>query len=185
MTKHVTPKSWLGCLWDRALRACLLDSELYEEVESDSRAIGQAAVIVLLSASAAGIGSFENGGWIGIAWCAVAALVGWFVWAWCACMIGTRILPQPHTSSDHGELLRTIGFASAPGILRALGLITVLNPWLYVVTGVWMFVAMVIAIRQALDYDSTWRAIAVCVIGAPVEVTLLIISLLFVGPWPV
>lgn len=185
MTDVKAPTTWLGCLWDRALRASLLDSELYEEVEADRRSMGQATLVVLLSASAAGIGSFENGGWIGIVWCTVAALIGWFIWAWVACLIGTKILPQPHTSSDHGELLRTLGFASAPGILRVFGLIPILTPWLYVITGVWMLVAMVIAIRQALDYDSTWRAIAVCIIGAPVEAALLIATVLFMGPWPV
>ena len=125
-----------------------------------------------LSACAAGIGGFANGGYQGILLSAVAALVGWWIWAYVACLIGTRLLPQSQTTSNHGELLRTIGFSSAPGILRILGLVPGLNPWLYALTGTWMLVAMVIAVRQALDYTNTWRAIAVCLVGAPVEMVL-------------
>ena len=109
----------------RAVRASLLDAHLYEEVEceeveADRRTMGQATVVALLSTTTSGIGSFENGGWEGIAFSAAAGLVGWFLWAWVACLIGTRLLPQPHASSDTGELRRTLGIASAPGILRGI-----------------------------------------------------------------
>jgi hypothetical protein len=50
-------------------------------------------------------------------------------------------------------------------VLRVLGLIPVLGPILYAVASVWMLVAMVVAVRQALDYTSTIRAVAVCVVG--------------------
>lgn len=176
---------WPSALGRRAVRASLLDAHLYEEVEADRRTMGQATVVVLLSAAASGIGSFENGGFEGIVFSAVAALVGWFLWAWVACWIGTRWLPQPQTSADTGELLRTLGFASAPGVLRVFGLWSVLNPWLYLVTGCWMLAAMVVALRQALDYEDTRRAIAVAIIGAPLEVGLLLASMLFMGPWPI
>jgi hypothetical protein len=185
MNASDTSQSWLGCFVARAVRASLLDAEVYEEVEADTRAIGQAALVVVLSALAAGVGSFENGGWFGVAWCTAAALVGWLAWAWVACMIGTRLLPEPQTSSNIGELLRTLGFAAAPGILRVFGLIPVLNPWLYVLTGVWMLAAMIVALRQALDYESTGRAVAVAIIGAPLEAMLLIGTIVVVGPWPV
>jgi hypothetical protein len=79
--------------------------------------------------------------------------------------VGTKILATPETNADIGQLLRTIGFSAAPGILRALGAIPVLGPLVALVSGVWMLIAMSIAVRQALDYRSTGRAVAVCVIG--------------------
>ena len=188
MSEHTPKPSWALLLARRAVRASLLDAHVYEEVEADRGSIAQAATVVACSAAAAGLGSFENGGWAGVVWCTLAAFAGWAIWAWLACIIGTRLLPQPHTSSNVGELLRTLGFASAPGLLRVLGAVPgleFLNPWLYVVTGVWMLVAMVVAIRQALDYDSTGRALAVAFIGSPVEAALLVSTMLFVGPWPV
>jgi len=149
---------------DRMIGAAKLEVSTYEEVEADSTALGQAMVVVVLSSIAAGIGSI-GGGSTGLVAGTIAALVGWFIWAGLTYLIGTKIMPEPQTESDVGELLRTIGFSAAPGILRILGIIPILGGFIVFGAGVWMLVAMVIAVRQALDYESTGRAIAVCAIG--------------------
>jgi hypothetical protein len=95
----------------------------------------------------------------------VAALAGWFIWAWLTYIIGTRLLPMPRTHADLGQLLRTTGFASAPGIARVVGIFPGLGGVVFFVTGVWMLAAFVVAVRQALDYTSTLRAVGVCLIG--------------------
>jgi hypothetical protein len=172
-------------LLPRMLGAALLDPETYEEVEADRGATRDAFVVVLLSALGAGVGSIENGGAAGIAWSAVAALVGWWVWAYITYWIGTRLLPGPHTSADHGELLRTLGFSSSPGTLGVLGVVPGLAGPLFLVAGVWMLVSMVVAVRHALDYQGTGRAVAVCALGFPVYAITLVASLVVVGPWPV
>jgi hypothetical protein len=169
----------------RMLGATWLDAETYEEVEHDRTATGQATAVVALSAVAAAIGGFENHGVGGILAFTLAALAGWVVWAGTVCWIGVRWLPQPQTESDIGELLRTLGFSSAPGILRLFGIVPELAGPLFAVTAVWMFVAMVIAVRQALDYCGTGRAILVCTIGFPVYALTLALTLLMLGPWPV
>jgi len=173
--------SYLG----RMLGASLLKADVYEEVEADQSATLQAGSVVVLSSVAAGIGSFENGGFAGILWVTVAALLGWWIWAFVTYWIGTRWLPGPETSADHGELLRTIGFSSAPGILRIFSAIPELGGPLFVVCTLWMLVAMVIAVRQALDYSGTGRAIVVCMIPFPIYAAILVVNLLFTGPWPV
>ncbi len=169
----------------RALGAARLDADSYEEVETDRSANAQAFVVVFASALCGGVGSVENGGVEGIAWITAAALIGWWVWAWVTYIIGTRILPGPETQADHGELLRTIGFSSAPGILRLLAVIPPIAEPVYLISTVWMFVAMVVGVRQALDYASTGRAIAVCAIGFPIYAVSLLVTLLVLGPWPV
>jgi hypothetical protein len=169
----------------RMLRAALLDADLYEEVEADRGATGQAFLVVLISAVAAGIGSLDNSGLPGILWSSVAALAGWYVWAYVTYFIGTRLLPTQDTVADHGELLRTIGFSSAPGVLRVLALIPPIAGVVFLVSTLWMMVAMVVAVRQALDYRGTGRAIAVCAIGFPIYAVLLAASLLVLGAWPV
>ncbi len=163
----------MAAIQDRMLRAAKLDVELYEEVEHDEGALVQATTVVALSAGAAGIGSFGIGGLAGLVGGTLAALIGWYVWAFLTYYIGTRLLPEPQTSADHGELLRTIGFSSAPGLIRVLGIIPGLGAIVFAVAGVWMLTAMVIAVRQALDYTSTWRAIAVCAIGWVVQAFIL------------
>jgi hypothetical protein len=172
-------------LFQRMLGAALLRSDTYEEVEADRSATGQAFLVVLLSAAAAGVGTIENHGAAGILWSSLAELGGWLVWAWVTCVVGTRLLPGEHTESDLGELLRTIGFSRAPGLLRLLGVISPLTGIVFVVCSVWMLVAMVVAVRQALDYESTLRAVAVCAIGFPVYAIILALSILLQGPWPI
>jgi len=166
----------MATIQDRVIRAAKLDVQLYEEVEADQDATGQAMAVVVLSAVAAGIGSLGSGGLLGIVVGAIAALVGWLVWAFLTYFIGTRLLPEPQTEADYGELLRTIGFASAPGLIRVFGIIPGIAPLLFLVAAIWMLVAMVIAVRQALDYTSTPRAVGVCLIGWLVQVVILMLA---------
>jgi hypothetical protein len=147
----------------RILRAMALDPRLYEEVEADTRATGQALAVVVLSSLAAGLVSIGRPE--AILADSLVGLVGWLMWASMTYLIGTKILAVPGTRSDVGELLRVTGFAAAPGLLRPLGAIAGLYWPVFLCTGVWMLVAMIIAIRQALDYTSTLRAFAVAVIG--------------------
>ena len=167
----------MASLMDRMIRAAKLDVHLYEEVEADTGAMGQAMGVVVLSSVAAGIGSIASGGLGGILMGTIAALVGWYVWAYLAYIIGTKLLPEPQTKADHGELLRTVGFSSSPGLIRVLGVIPGLAPVVFLASGIWMLVAMVIAVRQALDYTSTLRAVGVCLIGWVIQV--IILGLLF------
>ena len=111
--------------------------------------------------------------------------VAWILWALVSCGIGVRLLSTPETESDPGELLRTIGFAASPGILGLLGVIPGLNPWVLMVVLIWMVATLVVAIRQALDYRSTGRAILVCVLACPLVVLPLVGVLLLTGPWPI
>jgi hypothetical protein len=150
---------------NRMIRAAKLDVNLYEEVEADKGALGQAMGVVILSAVAAGVGSTGSAGLTGIVTGTIAALIGWFIWAYITYIVGTKILPQPQTKADYGELLRTIGFSSSPGLLRILGIIPFVTPIIFLATSIWMLIAMVIAVRQALDYTSTLRAVGVCIIG--------------------
>lgn len=162
-------------LKDRMIRAAKLDIHLYEEVEADRDSMGQAMTVVILSSLAAGIGTISSGGITGIFWGTIAALAGWFIWAFLTYFIGTRILPEPQTRADVGELLRTTGFSSSPGVLRVFGVVPVLGGLIFIVTAIWMLVAMVIAVRQALDYKSTGRAVGVCVLGWIVQIVVILL----------
>jgi hypothetical protein len=168
-------------LQDRMIRAAKLDVQLYEEVEADQGAMREAMTVVVLSAVAAGIGNVANGGLSGIIVGTIGALAGWYIWAYLTYFIGTRLLPEPDTKADHGELLRTIGFSSAPGLIRVFGIIPGLAPIVFAVAGGWMLIAMVIAVRQALDYKSTWRAFGVCVIGWVIQALVLATAMSILG----
>ena len=149
---------------ERVVGAARLDARIYEEVEADASAIGQAMAVVAAAALASGVGSFGSGPVMAVG-AVVAGFVGWFVWALLTWLIGTKVLPDPGTSADLGQLLRTIGFSAVPGLLNVLGIVPVLGWIVWLVAAVWQLVAMVVAVRQALDYRSTGRAVLVCFIG--------------------
>ncbi len=161
-------------LVEKMIRAAKLDPNLYEEVEADTQATPEALRVVLLSsiAGGVGVGSATLTQW-GIGEILLSILVGslstmaaWAIWAYLTYIIGTKIFPGPDTRSSFGELLRTIGFSSSPGIIRFLGLITPINwlSFLFLISAAWSLATMVVAVRQALDF-TTGRAIATCLVG--------------------
>jgi hypothetical protein len=149
---------------DRMIGAAKLEAATYEEVENDPNAMGQAIGVVVLAAVASGIGSL-GGGLSGMATGVVTALVGWFIWAGIIFLVGTKVMPEPQTKADLGQLLRTMGFAASPGVFNVLGIIPILGWIVRIGVMLWQLVAMVIAVKAALDYQKTEKAILVCVIG--------------------
>ena len=169
---------------DRIIRACKLDVSLYEEVEADTSATFQAALVVVLSSLAAGVGALHLGA-SNFIMAPLLSLVSWYIWAYIIYFIGAKLFPEPSTKADHGELLRTIGFSSAPGLIRVFGFTPELMSITFIGSGIWMLVAMIIAVRQALDYQSTWRAIGVVVIGFLIQAIFLVMLLKLFGASPV
>ena len=165
---------------NRIIRACKLDVSLYEEVEADKSATLQAALVVVLSSLAAGIGAISLGA-SNFLMAPILSLISWYVWAYLIYIIGTKLFPEPNTKADHGQLLRTIGYSSAPGLIRVFGFTPELMSITFIGAGIWMLIAMIIAVRQALDYESTWRAIGVVVIGFLVQAIVLIMLLRIFG----
>ena len=155
----------MASLTERMLGAAKLDAATYEEVEADTTATPQAMLVVVLASVAGGVGAIRAMGVGGVLLAALASLIGWYVWAFVTYFVGTRILPGAKTEADVGQLLRTIGFSASPGLIRVLGIVPGLGTLVQFVASLWMLVAMVVAVRQALDYESTGRAVAVCVIG--------------------
>ncbi len=159
----------------RLVRAAWLEAAVYEEVEADRRANAQAFLVVLLSGIATGVGDASLAVALRMA---IASLVIWIVWAGIALLVGGKLFPEPQTHTDFGELVRVLGFSTAPGLLRVFGLLPLVGGAVFVITGLWMLAAMVVAIRQALDYSGIGRALVVCVIG---WVAYIILSFLLSG----
>jgi hypothetical protein len=168
----------------RLIGALALDATIYEEVEADPTATTQALAVVLLSSLAAGLGSRGLGGttWGGVIFIALVSLIAWAAWALVVFEVGARLLPTPETRADVGQLLRTIGFSSAPGLLRILGVMSSATIPVFIVTAIWMLAAMIVGVRQALDFRSTPRAVAVCVLGWVLAIAIAVVIGLFLSP---
>src|SRR5215831_18977322 len=172
----------------RLLGAAALDPQIYEEVEADRGATLQAAAVVIVSSLAAGLGAYGLTGRSGasllagaLIWSALA-LVGWAAWALLVFEIGGRLMPTKETRVDVTELLRTIGFATAPGVLCVLGVMPSVARPAFILAFVWMLVSMIVGVRQALDYESTARAVAVCAIAWILAGLLVLATGFFVTP---
>ncbi len=150
-------------LVDRMVGAARLDIHVYEDVEADMDATSQAALVVGIVAIASAIGGAGAGG-VGVIGGLVSAFAAWLVWAGVTYVIGDKLLGGTAT---WGELLRTIGFAQAPGVLYVLAVVPILGSVVYPVVWIWLLVATIVAIRQALDF-STGKAIVTAVLGTVV-----------------
>jgi hypothetical protein len=168
----------------RLIGAVALRVATFEEVEADVQATSQAVAIVVLSSLAAGLGArgFGASGPVDVVFFSAVALMAWVAWAFVVFEIGARLLPGANTRVDVGELLRTTGFATAPGLLRIVGVLPGMTIPIFAIAALWMLVAMIVAVRQALDYTSTGRAVAVCGIGWVLAITFAVLFGLIFGP---
>ena len=165
----------------RMIGASRLDVHIFEEVEADTSATRQALSVVFLVALATGIASMGTIGLRGLLVGVVVAVAGWAIWAWIIYFIGTKILPEHETHADWGQLARSLGFAQSPGVLRVFGVVPGVGSIIFLVVSVWMLVSMFIAVRQALDYTSTLRAIGVVLLGFIPYVILMSIAFAILG----
>ena len=149
---------------NRVFRAIKIDIELFEEVEKDKKATLQAGLVVVLSSLAAGVGSLDLGA-SNFLIAPALSLLSWYVWAYIIYFVGVKLFGDRKTKSNHGELLRTIGFSSAPGLIRVFGVTPELMTVTFIGSAFWMLACMVVAVKSALDYDSLLKAFGVVVVS--------------------
>jgi hypothetical protein len=151
--------------FNRLFRAAKFDTSLYAEVIADAGTMFQAMMAVFIYCAASAYGGFGRAGSAGINFGLITTLIGWYIWAFSTYFVGTRLLPEADTKVDRKAVLRALGFATSPGLIRLLGLIPNMVAATLVIASVWMFVAAVVAIKQAMNYNSIYRAAGVCLIG--------------------
>ena len=177
MIPHVLKGNFRMNYFQRLQKAILLDVSFYEEVEKDKKFTDQAMMTVALVSVVQGfmIAGFAP---IALAQGILGSIIRFVIWAFFIAFVGTRILPEPETESNTGELIRTLGFAYAPGLLVVLKVFPIIGNFVDPVVVILQLAAMTIAVRQALDFNSTVRAVGVCIVAF----ILMIIALtLFIG----
>ncbi len=157
---------------NRIFRAIRLDPSLYSEVKADSEALRQAMAVVALSGLASGMGIAKS--WAGFLLVMFLAFTVWLGWSFIAYIVGTRLLPESQTKTDYSGLLRATGFAFAPHIFQVFGSFPGFLFFATLVASLWMLVAIVIAIKQAFNFQKTFRAIWVVLISIIIQAILLI-----------
>ncbi len=159
---------------NRLFRAAKMDPDLYDEVMADKKAMFQATMTVFIYCMAAAYGSFARSGTAGINFGMITTLLGWYVWAFSTYFIGVRLIPGAQSIIDRKSVLRALGFACSPGLIRILGLVPGLSGVTFLVATIWMIAAATMALKQALNFESIYRAAGVSIIAW-------IISVIFQG----
>ena len=174
---HALKENYKMNYFQRLQKAIMLDISFYEEVEKDKKFTDQAMMTVTLVSVVQGlmIAGFAP---IALVQGILGSLLRFIIWAFFIAFVGTRILPEPETESNTGELIRTLGFAYAPGLLVVFKIFPIISYLVDPIVVVLQLAAMTIAVRQALDFNSTVRAVGVCIVAF----ILMIIALtLFIG----
>ena len=145
----------------------VLEASAYEEIEAHPAAGMQSVLVVLAVTAAGGFAGIGLGliGAVGFVIGAIVALGGWLVWVSIISTLGTTVLAEPQTRSNPRELLRTLGFAAAPGVFLVFAAMRSAAPLVFAIVSVWMIAAAVMAVRQSLDFEHASRAVAVCVLA--------------------
>jgi uncharacterized membrane protein len=152
-------------LTGRMIGAAKADVKTLTEIEADPNAFNQAVIVILIAGVSALVGNIFRAGIVAGIIGLVGELVGYFLFAFLVFLIGTKLMPEPSTKSDFNETFRTVGFAASPGALNFLAIIPVLGVLISFAIHVWSLVIGVIAVREALDYSNTGRAIIVCLLA--------------------
>ena len=155
---------------NRFFRAVKLDVSLFQEIIEDPKTFNQALIVVLIYSMTSSWGTFGRTGAVGNNIGMITTLLGWYVWAFSTYMVGARMMPEAGTEPDRKKILRVIGFACAPGIVRILGFIEGLGLVVIFIALSWMVAAATIGVKQALNYESTARALGVCIIGLLISI---------------
>lgn len=150
---------------NRYFRAVKLDVSLFQEIIEDPKTFNQALIVVFIYSMTSAWGTFGRSGATGNNIGMITTLVGWYVWAFSTYMVGARILPEAGTEPDRKTILRVMGFACAPGALRLLAFIPGFGLMILFIAVAWMVAAATVGVKQALNYESTSRALGVCIIG--------------------
>lgn len=150
---------------ERVVGAMSLKASTFQEIEHDTTAMGQAVGVIVLAAVSLGIGNVFRNGVSGMVFGIITSLIAYAVWALVVWLIGTKVMPDPATKADFPETFRTIGFAAAPGVLGIAAIIPILGWLVMIVIWIWQIAAMVVAVREVLDYTDTIKAVIVVVIG--------------------
>ena len=163
---------------NRVFRSIKIDPDVYDEVQKDKTATLSAAIVVVMSSLAAGIAAKHLGA-SNFILAPILSLLSWFVWAYIVYFVGVKLFGGSKTKSSNVELLRTIGFSSAPGLIRVLGVTPDLMTVTFIGSAFWMLACMVVAVKSALDYDSLWKSLGVVTVAWLFQAFVLFLVIVF------
>lgn len=155
----------MALFFQRLKLALMVNQDFYEEVINDPKTQGHSLWVVALFAMTASFGIFSRVSGTAVNINLMVTLITWYIWAFTTYYIGTHFFSEKDTPRDRKAVMRIIGFASAPGILRLFSFIPYLSGLILLLSSVWMIYAASLALKRALNYTSMARAVGVTVLS--------------------
>ena len=138
-----------------------LDKSLY----TDSRNFGEASIyfagLIMILDGVAGAVAANTVIKTAIGLSGLTAILTWFIWAILIYVLGVKIFPDKQTKVSFKKVLTAVGFAHAPGLLRVFaGTPELMIPIIFI-TQFWIFAALIISIRQILNFKSNLKSFGI------------------------
>lgn len=160
----------LSATLQRVVRAATFDVKFYNEVKDTPSLTNEALLVVIGSTVLASLGALQ-GGFRGLLATLIAGIAGYYIWAWVTRLVGANFFEG---SGDMGQLLRTLGYASAPRALGLLGIIPCVGGIAMLISFLWTLATGILAVREGHSVDTT-KAIVISVIGWVIVVVVQIV----------
>ena len=138
-----------------------LDKSLY----TDSRNFGEASIyfagLIMILDGVAGAVAANTVIKTAIGMSGLTAILTWFIWAILIYVLGVKIFPDKQTNVSCKKVLTPVGFAHAPGLLRFFAVTPELMIPIIFITQFWIFAALIISIRQILNFKSNLKSFGI------------------------
>lgn len=157
-------------LGNRITKVLALEAGVFSDIASDPRSMRQALAIVLIGAVAAAVGTLDDSGLATFIPTVLVTLFGWAVWSWLIYVAGMRFpdkIYKQNTTPEMRSVFKVIGFAQAPALLRAAGVISSLGPMIAILSLIWIIVAMSVGTNQLFGARSLTRSAMLVLITLP------------------
>ena len=149
-------------LFNRMIRATKLDLTFYDEIVNDPTSQGHSVWVVALLAMATGYGMFSRAGGTAVNVCLAVTFFSWYIWAFTVYYASNHFFGATPSRMDRKTVLRVMAFASAPGVLRFLGVIPHISLIVFIGTSVWIILAGAIGLKKVYQLTHIGKALILC-----------------------
>ena len=143
------------------VRSLKLDKTLYKENKYFGEAGIYFAGLIMILDGVAGAVAANTVIKTAIGMSGLTAILTWFIWAILIYVLGVKIFPDKQTKVSFKKVLTAVGFAHAPGLLRFFAVTPELMIPIIFITQFWIFAALIISIRQILNFKSNLKSFGI------------------------
>ncbi|MDP6822412.1 MAG: hypothetical protein QF554_03890 [Dehalococcoidia bacterium] len=164
------PPDGPGDLASRVVNAALLNRRTFRGIQEDPTGTAQVYILVGAAAIAAGIGTL--GDLSLVVQNVLLTVAGWLIYAHVAWFMRSYIFDTIHAEASRPNMLRVVGIAYGPGLLRAFGFFPGVGEFVFVAATIWIVVGIAVGLRSTLAFENYGPVAGIIAIGVLLNFTL-------------